>query len=101
MPEIDNVEVLKKYEIEKGIDSKKWNLLTGKKEEIYYLARKSFLAVKTLPNETFYDMVHTENFILVDAKKQIRGFYDGTKKEEVQQLIEDINWLTTKKTNGL
>jgi protein SCO1/2 len=97
MPEIDTVEVLKKYEIEKKIDGKKWNLLTGKKEDIYFLARKSFLAVKTLPNESFYDMVHTENFILVDAKKQIRGFYDGTKKEEIKQLIEDINWLTQTK----
>lgn len=98
MPEIDTVEVLKKYEIEKKIDGKKWNLLTGKKEDIYYLARKSFLVVKTDQSESFYDMVHTENFVLVDAKKRIRGFYDGTNKEAITQLIEDINWLTTEKT---
>jgi protein SCO1/2 len=97
MPEIDSVATLKKYEQKKGINSKKWNLLTGKKEAIYFLARKSFLVVKTQPNESFYDMVHTENFVLVDAKKRIRGFYDGTKKKEIKQLIKDINWLTTNK----
>jgi protein SCO1 len=97
MPEIDSVETLKKYEQKKGINSKKWNLLTGKKEDIYFLARKSFLVVKTDPIESFYDMVHTENFVLVDAKKRIRGFYDGTKKEEIERLIEDMNWLTATK----
>jgi protein SCO1 len=96
-PEIDDVATLKKYEQKKGINSKKWNLLTGKKEDIYFLARKSFLVVKTDPSESFYDMVHTENFVLVDAKKRIRGFYDGTKKEEIERLIEDMNWLTTTK----
>ncbi|MFY7810502.1 MAG: SCO family protein [Flavobacterium sp.] len=97
MPEIDSIETLKKYEQKKGINSKKWNLLTGKKEDIYFLARKSFLVVKTQPSESFYDMVHTENFVLVDTKKRIRGFYDGTKKEEIKKLIEDINWLTNSK----
>jgi protein SCO1/2 len=38
-------------------------------------------------------MVHTENFVLVDQKKRVRGFYDGTKKEEMQRLIADINYL--------
>lgn len=97
MPEIDDIATLKKYEQKKGINSKKWNLLTGKKEDIYFLARKSFLVVKTDPSESFYDMVHTENFVLVDTKKRIRGFYDGTKKEEIEKLIEDINWLTNTK----
>lgn len=40
-----------------------------------------------------YDMVHTENFVLVDQKKRIRGFYDGTNKEDMQKLLEDINFL--------
>jgi protein SCO1/2 len=31
--------------------------------------------------------------VLVDSKKRVRGFYDGTNKEEIQRLIEDINWL--------
>lgn len=92
-PEIDSVPVLKKYALEKGVDDSKWNMVTGDKKDIYYIARKSYLAVKTGKPEEMYDMVHTENFVLVDAKRRVRGFYDGTKKEDVQRLIEDINWL--------
>jgi len=92
-PEIDSVPILKKYALEKGVDDYKWNLVTGDKKEIYSMARKSYLAVKLgKPNE-LYDMVHTENFVLVDAQKRVRGFYDGTKKEEINRLIDDINWL--------
>ena len=93
MPDIDSVSVLKEYaKINSVIDSK-WNLVTGDKKAIYALARKSYLAVKQGKPEELYDMVHTENFVLVDSKRRIRGFYDGTKKEEIQRLIEDINWL--------
>jgi protein SCO1/2 len=68
-------------------------LVTGDKKEIYTLARKSYLAVKLGKPSELYDMVHTENFVLVDAKKQVRGFYDGTKTAEIEKLIADINWL--------
>ena len=92
-PEIDSVSVLKKYAIEKGVVDSKWNLVTGDKKEIYSMARKSYLAVKLGKPSELYDMVHTENFVLVDAQKRVRGFYDGTKKEDINKLIDDINWL--------
>ena len=93
LPDIDSVSVLKEYaKINSVIDSK-WNLVTGDKKAIYAMARKSYLAVKQGKPEELYDMVHTENFVLVDSKRRIRGFYDGTKKEEIKRLIEDINWL--------
>jgi protein SCO1/2 len=92
-PEIDSVPVLKKYAFEKGALDNKWNLVTGNKKDIYYIARKSYLAVKTGSPEEMYDMVHTENFILVDEKRRVRGFYDGTKREDVEKLLEDINFL--------
>lgn len=101
-PDIDTPEVLKKYALEKGVDDARWNLLTGNKKEIYYLARKSYLAVKTGKPEEYYDMVHTENFVLIDKNKRIRGFYDGTnldqpseedKTKNMQQLLSDIIWL--------
>jgi protein SCO1/2 len=42
-------------------------------------------------------MVHTENFILVDEQKRVRGFYDGTNKEEIARLIGDIQFLLDSK----
>ncbi|MBA0882108.1 SCO family protein [Flavobacterium undicola] len=92
-PEVDSVAVLKTYAIKHGVDDSKWNLVTGDKKEIYTMARKSYLAVKLGKPSELYDMVHTENFVLVDTKRRVRGFYDGTKKEEIQRLIEDINFL--------
>lgn len=96
MPHTDSVPVLKNYAIEKGVVDSKWNLVTGDKKDIFYIARKSYLAVKTETAGELYDMVHTENFILVDEQKRVRGFYDGTKKEEVARLIEDIHFLLGK-----
>ena len=92
-PEIDNVAQLKKYAVEKGVDDTKWNLVTGDKEQIYNLARKSYLVVKDLPNDEQYGMIHTENFVLVDPQKRIRGIYDGTNPKEIAKLLEDINIL--------
>lgn len=101
-PDIDTPQVLKKYALKKGVDDAKWNMVTGNKKDIYSLARKSYLAVKTGKPEDYFDMVHTENFILVDKNKRIRGFYDGTnldqptsdsKTKNMTQLLEDIVWL--------
>ena len=89
-PVIDSVAQLKIYALEKGVIDEKWNLVTGDKKQIYKLARKSYLAVKEDGNGDEYDMIHTENFILVDKQRRIRGFYDGTKDEDIEQLLIDI-----------
>lgn len=100
-PEEDTVEVLKEYATAKGVLDAKWNLVTGNQKEIYKIARQSYLVVKTGKPEELYDMVHTENFVLVDQKGRIRGFYNGTllnetKKGEknMNQLLEDIEFLS-------
>jgi len=91
-PEIDSVGQLKKYAIANEINDDKWNLVTGDKKQIYNLARKSYLAVEDSPLGD-YDMIHTENFMLIDKKKQIRGFYDGTVDSEITRLLGDIEIL--------
>ena len=91
-PEIDSVQQLKKYALENRIDDDKWNLVTGEKKQIYELARKSYLAVEDSEFGNF-DMIHTENFMLIDKKRQIRGFYDGTDKNEIIRLLSDIEIL--------
>ena len=68
-------------------------MVTGDKKQIYELARKSYLAVKTDGDGGPYDMIHTENFILVDKERRIRGFYDGTNPEEIEKLLEDLSIL--------
>ena len=91
-PDIDTVAKLKKYATEKGVISGKWHLVTGNKQKIYDLARKSYLVAKDKPYNS-YDLVHTENFVLIDTKRRIRGFYDGTDSEAVETLLSDIKIL--------
>ncbi|MEX0998017.1 MAG: SCO family protein [Flavobacteriaceae bacterium] len=92
-PEIDSVSVLKAYAEKKGVKDAKWNLVTGDKKHIYDLARKSYLVAKDEPYGGDYDMIHTENFVLVDTKKRIRGFYDGTNWDEMELLLKDLEIL--------
>lgn len=92
-PEIDSVAQLKKYAIEKGVADHKWNLVTGDKKQIYDLARKSYLAVKDFQAAGPFDMIHTENFILVDKERRIRGTYNGTSPEEIERLMNDLEIL--------
>lgn len=92
-PDIDSVSVLKDYARKKGVIDAKWNITTGDKKLIYSLARKSYFAVLEDGDGGLQDFIHTENFVLVDKKRRIRGFYDGTDSEDIQRLINDIKIL--------
>ena len=94
MPEIDTVEVMFEYGQRMGAIKGKWHLLTGEKEEIYRLARRQYFAVKEAGTSfDEHDFIHTQNVILVDEKKRIRGIYDGTSVEEMDELIGHIQIL--------
>ena len=99
-PKIDSVPQLKKYAIEKGVMDANWNLLTGDKKEIYTLARKSYFVVKEDGDGGPFDMIHTENFVLVDPDRRIRGYYDGTSEEEMETLWTDIKVLQNEYPSG-
>jgi protein SCO1/2 len=93
-PAMDSVPVLKKYAEAKGVISGKWHLLTGKEEEIYALAKKQYYAGDTIGYyQTGNEFLHTENFILVDKHRRIRGVYNGTLPLEMERLEDDINTL--------
>jgi protein SCO1/2 len=92
-PEIDDVPVMYDYAKKHNAIKNKWHLVTGDKKEIYDLARKSYFTTKTDGDGGKYDMIHTENFVLVDKEKRIRGIYDGTNPEEIEEAIADIKTL--------
>ncbi|MCL7752270.1 SCO family protein [Polaribacter sp. Z022] len=89
-PVIDSVSVLKEYANRKGVIDGKWNVTTGSKKHIYDLARKSYFAVLDEGNGDENDFIHTEQFVLVDKERRIRGYYDGTDKNEMEKLKTDI-----------
>lgn len=95
MPWLDSVGRLREYADFNGINAKNWSLLTGDKKEIYDLARNSYFADegfgKTVTEND--DFLHTENLVLIDQNRHIRGVYNGTLSLETKQLIEDIKHL--------
>jgi protein SCO1/2 len=92
-PVMDSIPVLAAYAKKKEAIKGKWNLTTGDKKHIYELARKSYMAVLDEGDGGLQDFIHTEQFVLVDKKRQIRGFYDGTSSDDINRLIKDIHLL--------
>ncbi len=93
-PSIDSVSVLKEYAEKNAIIANKWHLVTGDKTEIYKLGRNQYFVENDLgvPKDV-NDFLHTENFLLVDNNKHIRGIYNGLNRASMAQLITDIKTL--------
>ena len=90
-PESDSVPKLKKYALENKIRADKWSLLTGDKSTIYRLAKQEYFAGDTIGfYQTGNEFLHTENFILIDKHRRIRGVYNGTLLVEIERIKEDI-----------
>lgn len=97
-PWIDSVAKLKKYAQANEITSPNWHLLTGNKNDIYTLARKSYFAEEDLGfTKDSSDFLHTEHILLIDKSKRIRGIYNGTLQLEIEQMIKDIGTLLKEK----
>lgn len=92
-PIMDSIPVLRDYADKNEVNDAKWNITTGTKKHIYELARKSYFAVLDEGDGGIQDFIHTENFVLIDSRRRIRGYYDGTNLEEINQLIADIEIL--------
>ncbi len=93
-PNRDSVPELKKYAIAKGVSSDKWHLVTGDRAQIYDLGRNYYFVEEDLGIEKeAEDFLHTENFVLIDKNRHIRGIYNGLNKTAIQQLISDIHTL--------
>lgn len=93
-PKFDKVPVLKEYAQNKGVIDNKWHLVTGSRESIYDLGRNSYFVEEDLGREKApEDFLHTENFVLIDKDRHIRGIYNGIHNASVRQLITDIKAL--------
>jgi protein SCO1/2 len=92
-PEYDGVRVQKDYAKKLNITSPRWNLVTGKKSDIYRLGEKSYMVTAQEDANEEGGFVHSGAFILVDQNRHVRGIYDGTKEEDVNHLIEDMTLL--------
>ena len=99
-PWVDTVGQLKTYAELNEIDQKKWHLVTGDANEIYEMARKYYFAERSEGYDKSSDeFLHTENFLLIDHHRRIRGIYNGTLAVEMDRLIADIHTLKKELTS--
>jgi len=96
-PTSDTVEVLKEYAVRNNVQSNKWHLLTGNKELTYSLAKSAYFANEDLGElkeaKDLLDFLHSENLLLIDKNRRIRGIYNGLSASSVSYLIDDIKIL--------
>lgn len=99
-PETDTVEVLQEYAAKNDIKADKWHLVTGKRDDIYAIAREDYFANEDLGEYVSNnDFLHTENIVLVDHNRHIRGIYNGLNKTSISHLIADVKTLQQEKVN--
>ncbi len=92
-PKRDTVEALREYGKKYGVQKGFWHLVTGSKKSLYLMARNGYGVASLEGGNSPAGFVHSSKVMLVDRKQRIRGFYDGTKKEAVDRLINDIEYL--------
>jgi protein SCO1/2 len=97
-PEYDTVGLLHDFAERLGVKSSKWHFVTGNKEDIYKIAQTSYFATAMEDKSDPDGFIHSGAFLLIDKQRRIRGKYDGTKEEDVNRLLEDIEKL--KKEDG-
>ena len=92
-PEYDTVGLLHDYAERLGVSSKKWHFLTGEVDKIFEIAQKSYFTTAMADASEPDGFIHSGAFLLIDKQQRIRGKYDGTKTEDVDRLIKDIERL--------
>jgi protein SCO1/2 len=93
-PENDNTQRLQQYAKAFGVIKNKWHLVTGNREQIYAIARQAYFADEDMgQKKNSNDFLHTENVLLIDKHKRIRGVYKGTSVKDMNDLIADIKIL--------
>jgi protein SCO1 len=92
-PEYDSVGVLRDYSKRLGVESSKWHFVTGDMDEIYRIAEKGYFTRASADPSVPGGFLHSGAFLLIDKSQRIRGQYDGTKEDQVDQLIKDIKQL--------
>ena len=92
-PKYDSVPVLKKYATKLGVSGNSWWFLQGKKDNTYSLAENNFLVAVKQDSTVKGGYTHQGYFVLVDKQQRVRGAYDGTNPDQVNQLISDVKTL--------
>jgi protein SCO1/2 len=93
MPDHDTHDVLHDYAHAHDV-ADGWHLLSGSEREVLEVAARDYF-VNLRDGSTYgvENLQHTENVVLLDAQRRIRGVYNGTLRVDMQRLVEDVRVL--------
>ena len=97
-PDYDSPQILSEY-AERFHANKSWVFLTGEKSKIWELASGGFmLGVQAANPEDLAQgaepVMHSSRFVLVDQQGKIRGFFDSSDSDKMNELVKSVQTLT-------
>lgn len=99
-PERDSVSRLKQWADRFQVNPEQWWLLTGTKKDIYDMAINEMKIGLVDGQGVDTNFIHTDHFVLIDSNRHVRGYYHGLDTASLQQLSNDIIFLTMEKDPG-
>jgi protein SCO1/2 len=96
-PERDSVAALKKWADRFGVNPQNWWLLTGDRAEIYDMANNHFRLTAMSGGEVDSAFIHSDLFVLIDKRRNIRGYYHGLDTTDLARLSRDLVYLSLEK----
>lgn len=84
---------LREYANKLGVKGTQWEFLRGSKDSVYTLAERHYKVAVQEDKLAPGGFAHQGWFILIDKEKRMRGAYDGTNKEQVEQMVADMHTL--------
>lgn len=92
-PARDTPPALKDYAKKFTAPKDKWLFLTGDTTSIYLFARQGLLVNALKVDKD--NFIYSDQLILLDSHRRIRGYYAGASATEVQRLSDEIKVLIT------
>ena len=94
----DTVGALKEYAFKLDVKTEDWQFVTGNRDDIFRMA-KAYLVTAGMDENAPGGYIHSGHFVLIDKQRRVRGFYDGTKADDTNALIDDIKRLINEQSN--
>ncbi|HRH37058.1 MAG TPA: SCO family protein [Flavobacteriales bacterium] len=92
-PEYDTPAVLDAYANKLQADTARWKFLTGNKADIYLQGSEGYFLAAREDVMAEGGFLHSDQFVLVDKDRHIRGYYDGTTLTGINALEADLKML--------
>lgn len=92
-PDRDTPAKFRAYIKDMGIDARNWSFFTGDETATYELAHDFFHVGAQRSEDAEGGFEHNDTFVLIDKEGHVRGLYEGTKTEAVNQLEKDLRKL--------